>query len=254
MKKIRILLLCCVFFFGIILVYISINNTEEKSLAKTVKIQGKENAINYIREKYAIDAKVKSVKIINRSGALFGVVPTKNVEVKMRANNKNFYVYITGEGKSTDGKDNYQFDEIVSDLVNSINNLVPIELYKYEIDATKTENNHLVGLLDKDKYYNGNNLSDIIKNMSISLFMHYIGDVDFNSIDFSSISDITENIYILMLNNYSSKSNYENSIKLTSHLSLFSPKLYFEAGGNYIESSIAFYRKEKQYFKNEIGE
>lgn len=229
---------------------------EEKNLIKQYKIQGKENAINYVKEKYEMDAKVKSVLVYKHGSDLspdFFSKPTGIVQVKMKANGKKFSVYITGTEKSTDGKDNYQFDEITNALVNSIDNLVPIQLHKYEISTSKTADN-LEGLLNKDKYYNGNNLTNIIEDMGLSLFMHYIGDVDFNSIDFSSISDITENIYVLMLNNYSSESNYENSIKLTSNLQLFSPNSYFEAGGDYIKSTMSFYKKEKQYFKNTIDE
>lgn len=201
-----------------------------------------------MKEKYAFDARVESVLLVENTNDLSIKSSSSGmVVVKMKANGKKFYVRITGEEKSTDGEDNYQFDQITNDLINEIDHLVPIELYKYEIHTTRTDFN-LEGLLNKDEYYNGNNLADITKYINISLFMHYIGDIHFNSIDFNSISDITENI-CLMLNSYSSESNYEKSIELTSKISLFSPKIYFEAGGDYIESTMSFFQKEKQYFK-----
>ena len=247
------LFVCCLLLFLLFLLTGCGYTKEEKSLIKQYKEQGKENSINYIKEKYGMNAKVKSVTVCSKEYSLFPdsfSEPSETVQVKMNANGKNFYVYITAKEESTEGQDNYQFEEIKKDLVDSINNLVQIPVYKYEISGAKSIMN-TEGLLDKNEYYDGNNLGTIAGKLGINLFMHYIGDVDFSNIDFSSISDITNNI-ILMLINYDSKSDYENSIKLTSNLQLFSPRVYVKAGGDYIKSTVAFYQKEKYYFKNGV--
>lgn len=82
---------------------------EEKREMKRYEKQGRENAKNYIKEKYGIDAKVTEVTCEKYdSGPVpdFSPSPTGNVFVKMKYQGEEFSAAISGAQKSVDGIDN----------------------------------------------------------------------------------------------------------------------------------------------------
>ena len=90
---------------------------EEKAEMKRYEKRGRENAENYIKAKYGIDAKVRELNCEKyNSGPVpdFFPSPTGNVFIKMNYQGEDFSVFISGERENTEGIDNYQFQEIVT--------------------------------------------------------------------------------------------------------------------------------------------
>ena len=73
--------------------------------------QAKSNASKYIEEKYGIEADVTEAEIDGSSG-LFGFEPNSYAYVSMRYDGWEFTVYIDGASENTDGKDDYQAEDI----------------------------------------------------------------------------------------------------------------------------------------------
>ena len=175
MKKYFVLLL--------ILLLTGCYSMEDRKLAKQYKKQGKENAINYIKEKYGVDAKVKNVKEevdCNNSWKCIHSTPTGLVTVKMNIDKKNFNVYVTGKEVSNEASDDYQLDTIENDLVNYFKNNTNIEFYDYKI----TFNTKYI----KELY--NNNLNDIAKYID-NIELYYI-EKDINSINLGSINSFLQ--------------------------------------------------------------
>ena len=79
---------------------------EEKREMKRYEKQGRENAKNYIREKYGIDAKITEINCEKYSSSPvpdFFPSPTGNVFVKMKYKGADFLVAISGQKKNMDG-------------------------------------------------------------------------------------------------------------------------------------------------------
>ena len=171
MKKYFILLL--------ILLLTGCYSIEDKKLVKQYKKQGKENAINYVKEKYNIDAKVIKVKEeveCNNSWKCINSTPTGLVNVKMSIDDKKFNVYVTGKESSNNATDDYQLNTIEKDIISYLKNNINIEFYDYKL---KFNTNAIKEL------YN-NNLNDMAKYID-SIELYYI-EKDLNSIN-------TDNIY-----------------------------------------------------------
>ena len=93
---------------------------------KRYEKQGRENAKNYIREKYGIDAKITEINCEKYSSSPvpdFFPSPTGNVFVKMKYKGTDFLVAISGQKKNTDGLDNYQFQEIATAFAQEMYNI-----------------------------------------------------------------------------------------------------------------------------------
>ena len=90
---------------------------EEKADMKRYEAQGRENAKDYIKEKYGVDVKIREVTCEKyNSGPVpdFSPSPTGNVFIRMNYQGEDFSVFISGERENTEGIDNYQFQEIVT--------------------------------------------------------------------------------------------------------------------------------------------
>ena len=142
-------------------------SNEEKELVKKYEEQAKINAVKYVKSKYGYDAKVISAKAAKNTNSISPIpnyTPTGYVYVKLKVNKKEFYVYITGEQESIDGKDNYQQDEIEKDLLELLKTNIGISPYNYSVEYpnstiyNNTENSNLI-----KEYYNKNNLSDVLQ-------------------------------------------------------------------------------------------
>ncbi|SDB07484.1 hypothetical protein SAMN02910298_00248 [Pseudobutyrivibrio sp. YE44] len=95
---------------------------------KKYKVQGSDNAKNYIKEKYGFEAEVVDVDNEYPMGGPIPdltPMPTGFVTVKMKYQGKEFNVEIAGNSKNTDGKDDYQKEEILSFLEEYIIDAYP---------------------------------------------------------------------------------------------------------------------------------
>lgn len=176
MKKYLILILILVLVSGCY-------SKEDKKLAKQYKEQAKINALDYVKEKYGIEAKVKSVKEeveCNNSWKCINSNPSGNVTVKLNYDKKDFIVFVTGKKKTTNALDNYQFNEIEESLINYFKNNINLELYDYKI---KYNTPYI-----QEKY--DNNLNDMAKYID-KIELYYIGDYNLD-INTSSIESFLQ--------------------------------------------------------------
>ncbi|MBQ9768400.1 MAG: hypothetical protein IJW37_09890 [Lachnospiraceae bacterium] len=97
---------------------------EEKALEAEYKKQAEVNAVNYIKEKYGFEAKVKSV-MVPRLGE-FDPFPDNDVFVTMEWEDEEFIVRIAGDVVTSEGFDNYQQEEILSALKDELDTLTGI--------------------------------------------------------------------------------------------------------------------------------
>ncbi|MBE5906504.1 MAG: hypothetical protein E7277_06895 [Lachnospiraceae bacterium] len=137
---------------------------EEKALMKHYIQQGSKNAKEYIKEKYGFDADVKKCEhIYPGSGPVpdFSPMPTGNVYVTMHYDGQTFTVEISGEKQTTEGYDDYQYDEIVSAFTGNfqtVTGLTPTEvLLGFGLHPGDEKHNGLVST-----YFDGNNLQDVL--------------------------------------------------------------------------------------------
>ena len=133
---------------------------EQKEEAKRYEKQAEKNAVEYIKEKYDIDAKVISSEF-NKTGE-FGEKVSTYVDVEMEYEDEKFDVYILGNEAWKDAKesrkeytfDNYQYDEIYKDLKAYLEKETKVNieeiLIKYSCEEV-TELEHIT-----NQYYEGN--------------------------------------------------------------------------------------------------
>ena len=92
---------------------------EEKVKRKEYSKQASTNAVNYVKNKYGFTPKVVSTNCTFDSSDMFLSNCNDTTNVILEYNGKKFHVFIDGSKESTEGKDNYQYDEIVNDLLEA---------------------------------------------------------------------------------------------------------------------------------------
>lgn len=166
---------------------------EEKEAMKRYEKQGRENAENYIEEKYGIHAEIRKVTCEKYgSGPIpdFSPSPTGNVFVKMNYQGEEFSVVISGDGKNADGIDNYQFQEITAAFKREVCDVteVPAEsafLCYGEYGTIKEEKNGMI-----HAFFDGENLAEILQDGSARAMISYINQ-DASQLPASEISQKT---------------------------------------------------------------
>ena len=138
---------------AIILCFCSINglNKEEEQYVSKLENQASKNAINYINDKYGFEANLLSAKVERiDSGPIIdpSPEPTGKVFVELEYDNKKFEVYISGESETNDGYDNYQYNQIVTDVLKLIETKVNIKPRDNSIYFGINKGNGLI----KEKY------------------------------------------------------------------------------------------------------
>lgn len=128
--------------------------------------QGRKNAEAYIEEKYGFKAKVVSAKCEYLVGDIdFSPPPSGNVFVTMEYDGHQFLVKIPGDEKTTEGKDNYQYEEICVAMEQALYDItgVPAEdvflFYGYYWDFADV-NVGRNGLIST--YFDGKNLLEVL--------------------------------------------------------------------------------------------
>lgn len=183
---------------------------EEKREMKRYEKQGRENAKNYIREKYGIDAKITEINCEKYSSSPvpdFFPSPTGNVFVKMKYKGAEFLVAISGQKKNTDGLDNYQFQEIATAFAQEMYNITGLHAESAyvcygEYGTVKDEKNRMI-----HTFYDGENLAEVLQKESARAVVSYANQ-DVEQIPVSQISQKT-GVDTILLTDYESREAYQ---------------------------------------------
>lgn len=183
---------------------------EEKREMKRYEKQGRENAKNYIREKYGIDAKITEINCEKYSSSPvpdFFPAPTGNVFVKMKYKGADFLVAISGQKKNTDGLDNYQFHEIATAFAQEMYNITGLHAESAyvcygEYGTVKDEKNGMI-----HTFYDGENLAEVLQKESARAVVSYANQ-DVEQIPVSQISQKT-GVDTILLTDYESREAYQ---------------------------------------------
>lgn len=183
---------------------------EEKREMKRYEKQGRENAKNYIREKYGIDAKITEINCEKYSSSPvpdFFPAPTGNVFVKMKYKGADFLVAISGQKKNTDGLDNYQFREIATAFAQEMYNITGLHAESAyvcygEYGTVKDEKNGMIYT-----FYDGENLAEVLQKESARAVVSYANQ-DVEQIPVSQISQKT-GVDTILLTDYESREAYQ---------------------------------------------
>ena len=183
---------------------------EEKREMKRYEKQGRENAKNYIREKYGIDAKITEINCEKYSSSPvpdFCPSPTGNVFVKMKYKGADFLVAISGQKKNTDGLDNYQFQEIATAFAQEMYNITGLHAESAyvcygEYGTVKDEKNGMI-----HTFYDGENLAEVLQKESARAVVSYANQ-DVEQIPVSQISQKT-GVDTILLTDYESREAYQ---------------------------------------------
>lgn len=185
-------------------------SAEEKQAMKEYEQQGEINAVNYIREKYGIQATVTDVaceKVDSGPVPDFTPAATGDVFVTMEYNEKIFGVSISGAQETLEGLDNYQYELIKSALehtLSDVTHLSAVELFIcYGEYHTMKDNKH--GMIHP--YFDGENLAEIMKEESAAVVVSYINQ-DVTGIDMDKVVEQT-GIKDYLLVDYASKEYYD---------------------------------------------
>lgn len=165
-------------------------SSDDRKVAAQYRKQGEINAINYIYKKYGFKAKVKSVKEQFNCSSLWGCIdstPNGRVVVKLNANKKDFFVYVTGKEESLDASDTYQKDEIENAFINFFKDNIPLNLYDYKMDFNNKTGFNTDGIT---KYYN-NNLEEFLIYLD-AMELYYIGENDLNELNLNTVESFLQ--------------------------------------------------------------
>ena len=183
---------------------------EEKREMKRYEKQGRENAKNYIRKKYGIDAKITEINCEKYSSSPvpdFFPSPTGNVFVKMKYKGADFLVAISGQKKNMDGLDNYQFQEIATAFAQEMYNITGLHAESAyvcygEYGTVKDEKNGMI-----HTFYDGENLAEVLQKESARAVVSY-ADQEVEQIHVSQISQKT-GVDTILLTDYESREAYQ---------------------------------------------
>ena len=183
---------------------------EEKREMNRYEKQGRENAKNYIREKYGIYAKITEINCEKYSSSPvpdFFPSPTGNVFVKMKYKGTDFLVAISGQKKNTDGLDNYQFQEIATAFAQEMYNITGLHAESAyicygEYGTVKDEKNGMI-----HTFYDGENLAEVLQEESARAVVSYANQ-DVEQIPASQISQKT-GVDTILLADYESREAYQ---------------------------------------------
>lgn len=182
------------------------------------EVQGEKNAIQYIEDKYGFKPTVKSVKSqsTNNSPIPFSSSSdTGYVYVKMKHDDKEFYVFISGTSENTDGIDNYQVDAIENAISNKIQEMLP-----NVINIDFCIGNEKVA--SDDPYYgfiplkyDGDNLNEVLEKAQLKRIVVSLADSDLSSLTEELIKDTFGAGIDILFVNYKSVEDYQKAENTT---------------------------------------
>ena len=154
---------------------------------KALMDQGKENALNYVLEKYGfkpsvVDVRLEYVKIKKKNtNPTYTSERTGYVKVDLKYQKRVFRVYIKADEESTLGYDDYQYYNIKNDLSKLIEEEVGISSYHDELHYTELNSTDKYKDCLINTYYDGTNLFDVLNNLK--LVLEYTSNVNFIGIN-----------------------------------------------------------------------
>ncbi|MBQ8843104.1 MAG: hypothetical protein IJZ65_10805 [Ruminiclostridium sp.] len=190
MKSIKIIPLL----LGCSLLLTGCDSKEQKAENEKNLRQAEKNAVAYIEEKYGFTPEIIE-SVLERYGGLFGSTPHTSALIRMNHNSKDFSVYIDGSTKNTDGADNYQQEEIISELTEVINSVVP-QIKSINISGGKAQDFYPVVEWNSEnlysEYFDGDNFAEVFDDEICYITADYI-EADFENLQ--------ENDFDFMLSN-----------------------------------------------------
>lgn len=149
------------------------DSEEQKKLNKQYIETAKENAQDYIIQKYGFEAEITDA-IQERHSANFNLStkPSSTILVKMNYGGRDFGVYIDGSTSNTDGYDNYQATDLEAIVQEECESLLPgvrsvsissTDVHTaYEPIRNECQNMH-------HEYFDGTNAADILSGAKINV-------------------------------------------------------------------------------------
>lgn len=137
----------------------------------------------------------------------FTPVSTGEVFVTMEHEGKNFCVFISGEEETTEGTDNYQYEEISAALQQKLYDITELQIEELHLRYGKLHSmkNNRNGLINT--YFNGENLSEVMKESYTDAVVSYINQ-EIAMIDLAKVVEQTGiNSYLFV--DYDSKEHYD---------------------------------------------
>lgn len=198
---------------------------------------GRKFAQNYIKDKYGFDGEIIDVSLQTDVSINFWDTYNGKVYIKMKHNNREFYVYLDAENDNSPCYDNYQLPEIQAAVKSIITDYAGKEpsgfnFFYGALLGTFDDTNGLI-----TEYFNGNNLYDLFKDKRTGIVstIEFIGDVDLNKFNDLRLSNASTEKLLFV--------NYKNADamnKVTTHtyfLSLNSQSEYLSENSAYIKNA-----------------
>lgn len=216
-------------------------------------LQAEKNAVLYVEEKYGFTADITNSEV-EAIGDLLGPTFSGYGLIDMEYNEREFTVYIDGRTQNTNGKDDYQEEEIKSAVKDKL----------YEITEVKFDNilmqNYYNGRQYEDidnfhlfynTYFYGDNLDELSDECSFYFTASCLDSEDISKLDEETMKNaFGENIGAVYSYNKSSKSSdwYSEYKELKSINNSFSQYEYIY--GMYISEAVKYENNsEYTYFK-----
>lgn len=164
----------------------------------------KENAVNYIRNKYGFDAEIVEV---TKKDSFQWEDSNEYVDVKMQYNNKDFWVFADKVKGSSNCVDGYQFEEIQQAAKEYVNKKFPDGdvTYLSWIDP----NHRLPFLCVTDTYFDGSNIEEILKSGKASVKIVFTNR-SFTEADLEILPDCFYNTELISFDTNESKNEFLN--------------------------------------------
>lgn len=173
---------------GMMLLMTGCDSPKDKVNISKWEKQALKNASAYIEEKYGYKAKVKDCEC-GRFDSLLDVTPRSKCLVTMEYEDKEFYVWIDGDSKNTDGIDNYQAEEVINTFNEEVEKCIGekpvyIQLMQEQCGFTNPE-----GKYDNmfHTYYDGTNLYELLSEDSFECAIFFDNGRDVSNDSFDEI-------------------------------------------------------------------
>ena len=177
------------------------NKIDEKENTKRKIVElAKENAINYIEDKYNFTPEIVSAEaIIDVDYTMLSSSINGSADIVMKHNGKKFNVEISGEEKTKEGYDDYQYDLIYNDILD----LLTKELGNAPIEFDLSCNAEIQEGCKLNELYTST--SDLAK-LNMTIIYGYYNE---NKVDYSNLKNYFSNSELVVLNYKEEQKNFE---------------------------------------------
>ena len=217
-------------------------SAEEKAQRRAYEKQAKENAVEYVKQKYGFEPIGKSAYCKNASSGPIPNIspnPSGDVYVTLQYDKTVFSVYIAGDEETTDGIDNYQLSEVTEAVEDYLKTLTDSSAEEISLcygaflsNSITRDGNGMV-----ETYFDGTNLKEVLTENKLRIALSYI-DADLSEVNTEEMKQtLGEGAYLLM--SYRSLDDYENYGKID-----YSQKSSLGSGLN----EMGMYLREYYYF------